>query len=348
MTLHIEASAPGKLVLSGEYAVLEQGPAVAAAVGMRARVSIEAAAGEQHELHVANTGVSYAFRSSFDGPLDWLDDPGEFGTILTAASRVFGHQGLVSEAPAAARITLSTQEFYRPGPAGTLVKSGIGSSGAITVALTGALCTWLGVYPEPELARAVHHEFQGAEGSGIDVLTSWHGGVITMTPAADRTPQLDKLALPPGLQVLPVWTGMAASTPAMLQVMRAYAAREPAAYASVMRALTEAAEAAAAAWRSGQSDAVLHATAEFARCLKAFDERCGIGVWSPEHVALQDLADNHGVVYKPSGAGGGDYGVALATDAAALTSFAAAASAAGFDAAGLDWGASGLEQTVSR
>ena len=39
--MRITASAPGKFVLSGEYAVLDGAPAVCVAVDRRARVSIE-------------------------------------------------------------------------------------------------------------------------------------------------------------------------------------------------------------------------------------------------------------------------------------------------------------------
>ncbi|EIM03110.1 hypothetical protein UUC_07101, partial [Rhodanobacter denitrificans] len=49
-----------------------------------------------------------------------------------------------------------------------------------------------------------------------------------------------------------------------------------------------------------------------------------------EHRALAALAARLGVAYKTCGAGGGDIGIALATDAARLQAFRRAASAAGF------------------
>ena len=48
MSERIRASAPGKVVLSGEYAVLNGAPAICMAVNRRAVVTIEATADEHH------------------------------------------------------------------------------------------------------------------------------------------------------------------------------------------------------------------------------------------------------------------------------------------------------------
>ena len=68
----IAASAPGKVVISGEYAVLDGAPAVAAAVTPRARVSVRSSAGPHHAITARNySDVQGEFRSD-DGGFEWL------------------------------------------------------------------------------------------------------------------------------------------------------------------------------------------------------------------------------------------------------------------------------------
>ena len=71
----------------------------------------------------------------------------------------------------------------------------------------------------------------------------------------------------------------------------------------------------------------LHA---YTDALKALDKAAGLGVYSAAHLALERLASAEGLVYKPCGAGGGDVGVAIAGTAERLPDFAAAAQKEGF------------------
>ena len=74
----IEASAPGKVVLSGEYAVLNSAPAICMAVNRRATVSIKETGNEHHVVtapgHV-ETPRRFLVR---DGVFGWLDSSDEF------------------------------------------------------------------------------------------------------------------------------------------------------------------------------------------------------------------------------------------------------------------------------
>jgi phosphomevalonate kinase len=72
------------------------------------------------------------------------------------------------------------------------------------------------------------------------------------------------------------------------------------------------------------------------------DEELGLGIWSGAHRELKATAAECRVVYKPSGAGGGDCGVAFSTEPDALQKFADKACQLGYQAGFLEWSNEGL------
>jgi phosphomevalonate kinase len=58
----IEAQAPGKLILAGEYAVLDGAPGLAVAVDVRAEARITSIPGPGNQLTIPDTGESFRFR----------------------------------------------------------------------------------------------------------------------------------------------------------------------------------------------------------------------------------------------------------------------------------------------
>jgi mevalonate kinase len=192
-------------------------------------------------------------------------------------------------------------------------KLGLGSSAAITVALTAALLSQRGAATSTllELAVAAHRRFQGGAGSGIDVAAAVQGGVVVLDAAGPLAPR--RLAWPAQLHWLAVWTGQGASTTAMLSRLAEFRQREPAQSARCMAGLRAAAIAALAAWERGVAGEVLTALAAYRDCLAELDAESGIGIITPAHRELAAHAAASGAVYKTSGAGGGDFGLAFAT-----------------------------------
>ncbi len=321
------ASAPGKLLIAGEYAVLAGGPALAVAAGCRAVARLNTAAG-RNQLHVANNDTTFGFELSGDA-LRWHHDPDVQGSLLAAAVKIFGSQ-LRELEPFS--LHLCTREFY----AGT-TKQGLGSSAALAVALSGCLQQALGQPADVQTALAVHRHFQGGSGSGIDVQTSYHGGFVASTDGAVRS-----CRWPAGVQLVPVWTGVAASTPAMLQQLAQFAAAQPPIYDRQQARLAERSAVVLQACDADDSEALLAALAEVAAGLREFAAATGLEIWSPEHLQLAELAAQAGVVYKPSGAGGGDFGVAVSADEARLSRFRQAVTSAGFVEGNFTVGVPGL------
>ena len=69
VTTEFTATAPGKLVVAGEYAVLDGALAISAAVNKRAKATVKAAS--SGELLIANTGVRFPFALRTDGQPVW-------------------------------------------------------------------------------------------------------------------------------------------------------------------------------------------------------------------------------------------------------------------------------------
>ena len=208
------ASAPGKIVLAGEYAVLYGAPAICMAVSRRAVVTVTA--------------------SPEEGP-GKVSTPGYVGDDPAAILDIAG-----PDARDGRDFELDTRAFSEHGR-----KIGLGSSAALTVALLAAVNKTADVFAA---ALDAHRRFQGGKGSGVDIATAVHGGLLQYTmPSAEVRP----LRWPDGLAMRVLWTGVAASTTDRLG--RLDADRN----ATSTAALCNAAEDMAAAWRHGDSDRIL-------------------------------------------------------------------------------------------
>ena len=323
--MRIAASAPGKFVLSGEYAVLDGAPAVCVAVDRRAQVLIEPHDGDHCVVRAPGFSDETGQFTVNPGGLNWLDGAEDFG--LFAAVWAASRPAALDDAVA---ISLDTTAFRDPASGS---KIGLGSSAALAAALAAALHA-LGGAGAPGAAHAGHRRFQGGAGSGVDVACSITGGVIEYR-MSDR--QVTPLAWPDGLHYSVLWSGVAAETRGRLARFRAQAesrARDD---------LGEASNAVAAELERGDAMAVLAALDDYTRTLRRFDGAHALGIFAAGHAQLADSASGEDVVYKPCGAGGGDIGVALATSEATLASFEKMAARAGFARLGLSVDPRGAE-----
>lgn len=313
---NVTASAPGKLILCGEYAVLRGAPAVVMAVDRRAVVRIVPHDSARYLLTTPGfADGAWRFESNGGLGLEWLDDIPVSG--FTIVEQVIARTGLGSLPPA--HIEIDTRAFIDPASG---VKLGLGSSAAATVALAaGILGTDAGIDAIRKLASEAHFAMQG--GSGVDIAASCFGGLLAYERSGAAAP--DRLAWPDGLDCRVFHSGVPASTGAAIEKSQSDAIP-----GAAWQMLVTAATAAAAAWRSGEAARALEASRAFRDALRDFDD-AGIGsIFAAGHDVLAALGDELGVVYKPSGAGGGDCGIALAADADRLDRFSAAAISRGF------------------
>lgn len=335
----ITASAPGKLVLLGGYAVLEGAPALAVAVDRRARLTLTPDA--DGVLTVAAPALNIAAataRVDASGRLHWTD--ADSGARLGLVTAVWNALAAAGATPRGAHLTLDTGEFFAATDDGH-VKLGLGSSAALTVALAAALSAAANRALEPTdiaaMARLVtiHRAWQGGRGSGVDIAASLHGGLIyyrcgdPVTPPECRTE-----AWPPaGAACLFVWSGQSVSTAGHLERLARWRAAEPAACAERMGELVELAERLPATLR-GDAAGFVALVAAYADALRRFAAASGLAIFSPAQEDLAVIARQHGAAFKPCGAGG-DFGLVVAACAPQLEAVRRAIMANGLRVVGL-------------
>ncbi len=302
----IEATAPGKVVLSGEYAVLNGAPAICMAVDRRAKVAITEVPGDHHVVAApGHVDESRRFLVR-DGVFGWLDSSDEFELL----EHVWRAAGI--ERTGGFELRLDTSEFLDPV---TGSKTGIGSSAALSVALAYALYEIEPGRDDPlAAAHRGHLDFQGGLGSGVDIATSAAGGLVEYQ-MKDRS--VSELAMPPGLECRMFWSGSPASTGKKLE---RYSSDGP---KPSREALVLASRSMAEAWASGSAQAVLDEYREYISVLQQFSDDHHLGIFAAGHAELTAAAADAGLVYKPCGAGGGDIGILLANDHDSADAFVA-------------------------
>ena len=313
--MRIEARAPAKLVLMGEYAVLHGAPAIVAAVDRLVRVSFEpAAAGDPFVVHTDLEGGREA-------TLTFADDGGWTRSIETVIAHVAADAGLAPRALPGGRLVVESAALH--GHAGGS-KLGLGSSAAVVTALAAVLREALAraghdVPRGATLAEdlAIHRAVQAGRGSGVDVAASLLGGVLRYR-LADGGPEAAPLALPAGVHLGVVWTGAEASTGAFVAGVEALAESDPDAHAACLARLADLASRAVAACENDDAAAFLATADAYREGMDALGRAADLPIVSQAHAAIAAAVASAGVAYKPSGAGGGDVGLLFAPSAEAL------------------------------
>ncbi len=328
----ILASAPGKAVLLGEYAVLDGAPALSLAVNRRARVELAPADDGGGFIEAPQLGIEpVRFALSEDGGIEW-DSPDwpafrRTGAVIehlvAHARRRFGPL-----APFQARI--DTAELF----AGS-VKLGLGSSAAVTVALDAAITAHASGRRAQESPAAVlerllpvYRGSQGGQGSGIDLASSLFGGLIAYRLAGDR-PIVQSLEMPTGLELLFVWTGTAASTPDLVATWRRWSRDHVEEAGRITAEMRHICHEGMEAVEAGDTAELVRLLGAYGRILGTMGDCAGIEVVTRAHRHAMALAEKVGACCKPCGAGGGDLGVVAATDAGCFAGLSESLATAG-------------------
>jgi phosphomevalonate kinase len=301
------ARAPGKVMLAGEYAVLDGGEAVLIAVDRYA---------------VARVGTT----------------PAELPPLLAAVrDQIRAARGAESAAlRAAAAIAVDTGALQ----AADGRKLGLGSSAAAVAAATYCALAAGGEVELTEVHRIAHAAHRTAQarsghpGSGADVAASVWGGVVAVRSSADPAapPALRFLELPEHLHLVVVWTGVAAATPPLVAAVMQLRERAPDRWAAWRDAIDLAAQGLIRACADGDAGAAVAALATGANAVAALGHAAGVPLETEAHRRLAALAGARGGACKPTGAGAGDLAVAGFTDAGAAEEFRSDVAAAGMTA----------------
>jgi phosphomevalonate kinase len=321
----VQAAAPGKLLLIGEYAVLDGAPALVMAVDRRVNVRIESASGGAGWLSAAQLGIRQAAMRIKDGQLqcDGMDRGalGLTGRLIPAIMRALGR---APEEVAALDIEIDSGALFES-HAGRPVKLGLGSSAAVCAALAVGLSEW---FEDPaDSAQAgdrlgrwlpVYREALRARASGADLAAAFFGGFSRFRSSGDAV-DCRTLDWPEELYWRAVWTRQAAQTTDFVGAFDAWKRNDPAGAAAILSRLNEIAL--RASENAGDATGLLEACRAYATAMEALEAAMSVEIMTAPHRRLAEFGRQCGVVYKSCGAGGGDLGVALAPDPGRLRAF---------------------------
>ena len=165
--MRVTASAPGKLVLMGDHAVVYDRPCLVTAVDIRYRVTVERIASSEIVIDTPDLRTRGELRHLA------LNDLGS----LAERETVF-----VEEAIAQVCSAYDIQFGLRINTDGPAISYGLGSSSAITVATVAALLELIGVDATAQeifdLAYGAVLAVQQGRGSGVDLAAAVVGGTV--------------------------------------------------------------------------------------------------------------------------------------------------------------------------
>jgi phosphomevalonate kinase len=304
-------SAPGKMMITGEYAVLHGAEALVAAVDRRAR-------------------------AWFAGPSDTA--PGPEALAAYAEARAGG-----SPDPTAVPVAVDTSSM-RLGA----IKLGLGSSAAAAAAAAGLAFADQGVDIESPAGRARTlqaalrgHRAISPQGSGADVAASVLGGFVRFRKLGDQV-ETHPIVWPADLPARVVWTGKAARTSDYIARVDALAERNPAEHRALMHALGAEADRFVSAVLASDRAEVINSTGAYGEAMAALGRAAGADIVDDVLARVAALAAEVGGGAKPSGAGGGDVALAVLPDRAAEDHFVRLCAQQNFTVLLIDWGAPGV------
>ena len=302
------ASAPGKALLCGEYAVLEGAAAVVTAVDRRVRVA-------------------------------WTDDAGamppEVEATLALAQTALG--------PVGQSLRLDASDLHQD-----RIKLGLGSSAAAAAATAAAVFASHGAdLADPDTLRRVFtsafegHASIAPQGSGVDVAASTFGGFLRFERRGDHV-ETRALLRPDELHIRLVWTGHAARTSELVAKVKALRRNDSGRYRACMERLAELSARFAAAFELGNAPHVVAEAASYCAAMGSLGEAAGAPILEARLRRAAELAAEFSGSAKPCGAGGGDVGIAFFVDPEAASRFELACKGEGLHPIDVSWGASGV------
>lgn len=308
-------TAPGKLFVSGEYAVLWGGVARVLAVGPRVPALCRRRTDRRVELVLEGGrlgGEATPLGVRWEGP---VDAPFHFvARTVDLALRALGRE------------TSGFTVAFGPSPTSAGRKLGLGSSARAAV-LAAEATRWAceATFDSLKLALVAHAEAQGGRGSGGDVAACFAGGFVryrrfaveplieasltgALATALRQSSSVDVLRLPaPRLPLVYAFSGESASTVTLVKSAESRrGAHQRAAFVSHSDALGEALE---LGLTRGDFPATREAAQELQRLLSELAPEP-----SPPLQRLLAIAEALGCTGKQSGAGGGDGCLLIAPD----------------------------------
>jgi phosphomevalonate kinase len=337
----VKVSAPGKICIAGEWAVLKKGnPAIVAAINKRIYAETEESRDGFFYISIKDFGIKKLKASLRGGKLVFVKKLSE----EEKKNLLF----IKSSIEAAVKYLDKVQPFHITTWSEKVISKikkeevsvSIGSSAASVVSIIGSLLKFHGKDIERKdskgkiykLAAIAHYLGQGKIGSGFDIASSTFGGFIAYKRfdpewllkqlrknkdlsevVGMRWPELliEPLYVPEGMNLLVGWTGFPSSTPKMVKKMNQWRDNNKKDYVRIFNKIGDLVEELIEVWKEEDKDKILKLIKKNRIYLRELGESSGINIETKELRELSDIVDSYGGAGKLSGAGGGDCGFAI-------------------------------------
>ena len=306
--MKIETTASGKVFFSGEYMALEGGRAIILSTPQSAKVSISENNETNNVLFSSMSDHSYPFLIDEEMKIVWLEeDPMHLGSILNEAVNQFNTNF------SGKSVSIDTSEFFYEER-----KIGIGSSAAVSVALTKALNKLLGLRLEPKAmidhARQIHNRSQDSTGSGFDIIASFVKERALSCQLLDHERyEYEKIKLPEAIKVFAVVNNACSQTSEMINRYKAAKNRFGDYFSNHAPKMKSELDRLHDAILKKDSSRIMNHLSRYNESLVEMDNKFSLGIFDHHHDFI-NLAKDEGLFYKPSGSGGGDLGLLISDD----------------------------------
>ncbi|WP_071394141.1 phosphomevalonate kinase [Bacillus tuaregi] len=319
---------PGKLMIAGEYAILEpRQHAVVMAVDRYITVELKESKENilslpqlgLREVTWINDGVTPIFNRG-DSRLKVIQQ------ALKTMNQYFREQSIEIRN---CRLTITSELVDIDGR-----KYGLGSSAAITVAVVASLLAFHRIQlPCEQLFKlaALSHLLAQGNGSGADIAAATYGGLINYTAFRPNWllgkwkegtklnelletswPQLSirHITLPAEVEIGTGWTKVTARTGPMVQKIQRFRLTEPHQYHSFLQESSRAVTQFVKGIETCNFDRAMVGISQNRQALRRLGAFTNVLIETPKLTRLCEIGEKFGSA-KPSGAGGGDCGIAL-------------------------------------
>ena len=330
----ITIKVPGKLMIAGEYAVLDQYQRL---VVMAADKYLFATlqTSEENKLNLVNLDLP-DLNWSFDEDIH-IDSEDHRIRFVKEAMRValtYAKEQDVTIPNFSLEIRSELDDISG-------AKYGLGSSAAAVVGTVSSILTYLlPEAPEAELVfklASIANINVQQSGSGADIAASTYGGWLAyssfqaewlLEELAKKTQSLTRLVkrnwqylkieqldFPENLHLCVGWTGSPASTTELVSQVRKIKHEKHADYAAFMVQSGTAVQGIIHGMKEQDAALILEGIQMNRQALKKLGEVAGVNIETADLTTLCNIAEENGGAAKPSGAGGGDCGIAIVSTA---------------------------------